>query len=104
MHSIRLRHPWDFEQRDGRNSWKRKFNWPAGNAAGESVFLVVEPHPAQAAIVLNDKALEGQEETGRFAVTNLLAEFNRLEIILPAEEFKDSKFPLHVQLEITAAE
>lgn len=100
MHSIRLRHPWDFQPRDGRNSWARSFNWPAGNAAGETVYLVVEPCPIEAAIVLNGKPLPDGSEPGRFDLAGCLAEFNRLEIILPAENNADSQFPLEVQLEI----
>jgi len=100
MHSIRLRHPWQSELHGNTTVWSRKFNWPAEPTPGEIVQLVVEPISSTTTFSLNDTPLTPVTD-GRFDITALIAEHNRLMITTAASPPSDTKkFPFEVRLEI----
>ncbi len=104
IHTIRLRHPWTCEVVDGRAVWSRGFNWPAGLVAREVVWLVIEPPPTEATIRVNDQPLVASDLPGRFDITSLIVEFNRVTITLADSTGNvDSCCPWDVRLEIKEA-
>ena len=101
MHTIRLRHPWTCELTGTLAVWSRSFNWPAGLTPREVVWLVIEPLPPDARILVNGQSLAAGEVPGRFDVTELIAESNRLSIALAdATGAQENRCPLDVRLEI----
>ena len=101
MHTIRLRHPWTCELHDGMAHWSRGFNWPAGLTPREVVWLVIDPLPADARVELNGQPLSAAEVPGRFNVTSLIGEYNRVIIQLSESTgATKSECPLDVKLEI----
>jgi hypothetical protein len=99
LHTIHLRQPWTCEAVDGRTVWMRSFNWPAGLTAREAVWLVIEGLPATASVDLNRQELDS-ETTGRFNITQRIAEHNWIAIKLPDASATDGAFPFNVRLEI----
>lgn len=93
IHSIRLREPWQCEPREGSARWIRTFNWPAGLTRREKVWVVVDPLPAGARILLN-----GQQLAADLEVTSLIAPYNRLVIEVPGE--RAGELPFAVRLDI----
>ena len=79
IHSIRLREPWQCESRGDGVCWSRSFNWPAGLTPRERVWVVVEPLPVGARILLNGNPLGEERE-----ITRLIEVRNLLEIELAA--------------------
>ena len=101
IHTIRLRHPWTYQLRDGMVHWSRGFNWPAGLTPREVVWLVIEPLPADARVEFNGQILSADNTPGRFNVTSRIAEYNRLIIsVSDPTGATESKCPLEVKLEI----
>ena len=100
MHTIRLRHPWQCETVAGRAEWSRSFNWPPDNDEVTAIFLVIEPWPPEATVTLNSEPLDESVSPGRFAVTAMIRDSNRLQISLPAEHVAQEQFPLEVRLDI----
>ena len=101
MHTIRLRHPWTCELAGALAVWSRHFNWSAGLTPREVVHLVIEPLPADASVEVNGQSLAASEPPGRFDITELLAESNRLSITLAdTTGAQESDCPLEVRLEI----
>ncbi len=100
IHTIRLRHPWQCEPCAAGARWVRPFNWPAGLTPREIVWLVIDPVPMAATVLLSGKPLVA-EVNGRFEITRLLIEFNTLAIEIP-EDFSPEKTacPFDVRLEI----
>jgi hypothetical protein len=75
----------------GRVRYMRTFQKPTGLETGERVWLVVEPPRSQATVHLADRSLGTVKADGpaaRFDITPLLADRNRLEIVIehPAVE------------------
>lgn len=93
IHSIRLRQPWQCEQRGSGVVWSRSFNWPAGLNRRERVWIVIDPLPTTAQISLNGQLLDHDLE-----VTQLIEPFNRLEIHVP--EGRAGELPFAVRLDI----
>ncbi len=101
MHTIRLRHPWTCELTGPLAVWSRNFNWPAGLTPREVVWLVIEPLPADASVQVNGQSLATGEAPGRFDITGLMAESNRLSIQLAdTTGAQENHCPLEVRLEI----
>ena len=96
IHTIRLRQPWTCELAGGRAVWTRSFNWPAGLTPREVVWLVIEPLPAAAGVQVNGQALAAAAP-GRFDITHLIAEKNRIAITL---DDATDQCQLDVRLEI----
>lgn len=82
IHTIRLRHPWTCEPAGDRSVWKRSFNWPAGLTPREVVWLVIEGLPATADIQVNGEQLATGDVPGRFDISKLISESNRILITL----------------------
>jgi hypothetical protein len=97
IHTIRLREPWTSEPLDGKTVWRRSFNWPAGLTAREVVWLVIEGLPATSTVEVNEEHLTA-DALGRFEITRLIAESNRIAITL-ADAGGDN-CPFDVRLEI----
>jgi hypothetical protein len=101
IHTIRLRHPWACELEGALAIWSRPFNWPAGLVAREVVWLVIDTLPAEARVEFNGQSLTADEASGRFDVTPLIAEHNRLSItVTDPTGAKENRCPLDVRLEI----
>jgi hypothetical protein len=69
----------------GRVRYCRTFQKPTGLESGERVWLVVESPRSAGVVELNRKRLgdvRGGEGTGRFDITELLEDHNRLEILV----------------------
>ena len=100
IHTIRLRHPWQCEPCAAGVRWSRSFNWPAGLTPREIARLVIEELPKDAVVRLSGKPLVADAD-GRFDITRLLAEFNRLTIEV-GDSFSTggTECPLDVRLEI----
>jgi hypothetical protein len=64
----------------GRVSYRRTFQKPTGLESGERVWLVVEEPRSRGNVELNDRQLG--EAGGRFDITELLEDHNRLEIVV----------------------
>jgi hypothetical protein len=64
----------------GRVRYRRTFQKPTGLESGGRVWLVVERPRSRAVVELNRKRLGDAE--GRFDVTGLLEDYNRLEIMV----------------------
>jgi hypothetical protein len=97
IHTIRLRQPWTRELAGGQAVWKRSFNWPAGLTAREVVWLVIEPLPTAASVQVNQQQLSAAAP-GRFNITRLIAESNRIAITLA--DASGDNCPFDVRLEI----
>lgn len=101
MHIIRLRHPWTCELSGTLAVWSRRFNWPAGLTPREVVWLVIEPWHAETRVEVNDQVLEVAAAPGRFDITGLLTEYNRLTItVSDATGAQENRCPLDVRLEV----
>ncbi len=98
IHTIRLRQPWTCERADGQAVWKRSFNWPAGLTAREVVWLVIDGLPATASVQVNGHQLATGDALGRFDITRLIAESNRIAITLA--DSTEGPCPFDVRLEI----
>lgn len=94
IHTIRLREPWKSELRGGQTVWTRNFNWPAGLTAREVVWLVIENLPASTGVEVNSQQLIA-DSPGKFNITKLIAESNRIAIATPT-----AACPFDVRLEI----
>jgi hypothetical protein len=69
----------------GRVRYHRVFQKPTGLESGERVFLVVEPPRSRGTVALSGKPLgivQWGGSTGRFHISELLEDHNRLEIIV----------------------
>ncbi len=69
----------------GRVRYRASFNKPTGLEGGASVFLAVEPPRSCGVVSLNGALLSGISRSAtpeRFDVTGLVAERNRLEIVV----------------------
>jgi hypothetical protein len=69
----------------GRVSYRRIFHRPTGLDSGERVFLVVEPALSWAAVELNGQQLGEvvhSQAALRVNITELLEEYNNLEIVV----------------------
>ena len=103
IHTIRLKHPWQCEPRENGCCWIRPFNWPAGLLPREVAWLVVEPCPEEAVVLLSGKPLVAGAP-GRFDISAVLREFNQITIQLPETPPSDqTECPLEVRLEIVEA-
>ena len=101
IHTIRLRHPWACELTGALAVWSRNFNWPAGLTPREVVHLVIEPLPADASVEVNGQSLAAGAAPGRFDITGLMAESNRLSITLAdTTGAQENCCPLDVRVEI----
>ncbi len=97
MHTIRLRRPWTHERAGGQTVWKRSFNWPAGLTPREVVWLVIEGLPATANVQVNSEHIV-PDTPGKFDITKLIAESNRIAITLA--DYGTDQCPFEVRLEI----
>jgi hypothetical protein len=101
MHTIRLRHPWTCELRGELAVWTRPFNWPAGLVAREVAWLVIEPLEAESLVEVNGQSLTAETASGRFDITSLIQEYNRLAItVTDPTGAEENRCPLDVRLEI----
>ena len=90
MHTIHLRDPWKCEPSGGGAvCWSRLFHRPTGLSGRETVWLVLAP-VGDEAVVDAHVTFSGEllpacdfKEAVRFNVTPLLADGNRVEILLP---------------------
>jgi hypothetical protein len=80
----------------GRVRYHRIFQKPTGLESGERVFLVVESPQSRGMVSLSGKPL-GEVQwggpTGRFHITELLQDHNRLEIIVEHPALDDALRP-----------
>jgi hypothetical protein len=77
----------------GRVRYHRVFQKPTGLESGERVFLVVEPPRSRGAVSLSGKPLGSVHwggPPGRFLITDLLEDHNRLEIHVEHPALDDS--------------
>ncbi len=110
-HVIRLRGPWQFEVIESRSemptatsgkqtmpgdwsttlgpdfrgtvAYRRVFHRPTGLEPEQGVWIVIEPLAGTADVTLNQTSLGTLESTGgRFAIESILADDNRLEIVV----------------------
>ncbi|MEO2049197.1 MAG: hypothetical protein ABGX16_21775 [Pirellulales bacterium] len=81
MHTIRLRDPWQHQPaKSGGTRWTRTFHRPTGISKQEKVWLVISDSTVP--VWLGDQLLtaDGIGQGGRYDITTLLANFNRLAI------------------------
>jgi hypothetical protein len=100
MHIIRLRAPWQVEPLErGATRVGRNFNRPT-NLGAERVWLVVVLQQSSARVRVNDVELGDVDAVspGRFDITPLLADHNRVEIDVKPPRASD--VPGDVRLEI----
>ena len=78
----------------GRVRYHRVFQKPTGLDSGERVWLVIEPPRTRGVVTLSDTPL-GQVAwggpVGRFQITNLLEDHNRLEIVVEHPALDESQ-------------
>ncbi len=100
MHSIQLRDPWQSESTESGIRWLRSFHRPTGLTERETVWLVVSL--PSVVVSLNGKLLSasGDDTTVRFCVTSLLADRNRVAIIVAGEKATADERAFEVWLEI----
>ena len=87
-HTFRLRDPWQCEcTLDGGVRWSRVFHRPTGLEADDALWLVCSGLPPGAAVTLNATRLTPRRarRSHQFEVTSLLADTNRIEIVIPSD-------------------
>jgi hypothetical protein len=98
MHTIHLRDPWQRQPAEsGGTRWTRAFHRPTGISERENVWLVISDSTVP--VWLGDQLLTASDpgQGGRYDITTLLGNFNRLAIeVLEA----DVKRSFEVWLEI----
>jgi hypothetical protein len=80
----------------GRVRYHRIFQQPTGLESGERVFLVVEPPRSRGTVSLSGNPLGSVQwggPPGRFAITALLEDHNRLEIVVEHPALDDALRP-----------
>ena len=81
MHTIRLRNPWQQQPAEsGGTRWTRAFHRPTGISEREKVWLVISDSTVP--VWLGDQLLtaDGIGQGGRYDITTLLENFNRLAV------------------------
>ena len=89
MHTIRLRDPWQNQPAEsGGTRWTRAFHRPTGISEQEKVWLVISDSTVP--VWLGDQLLtaDGIGQGGRYDITTLLVDYNRLaiEVLDPSEQ------------------